>query len=298
MSRVILANTNEWPADEAPLSIVGVTGSGKSALAQKMAQDIFKSSGKRVLLLNVDAVAAYRDLDIGSAKPSLEERKNYNYFGFDLFDPDQEIDMASFLAKLKQRLQSVTEPIIIVGGSFFYERALVEGMGIGQASDPEFQDGLESFSNEELHKRLLALSAQMAEKIHVNDRYRLMRYLDLLERQALSVESLRGERKNIIFKKVFTHIQGVDIQREELKKILKERIEKMFERGWLAEVEELVRRYGVNAPALRSMGYSHIRAFLKKPKPLGELQADILRAHLNLAKRQRTWARGLLKAFK
>ncbi len=121
----------KWSGQSLPavMSIVGPTGTGKSSLAQALSDKHYNKSGQRPLMVSADSVALYRGLDIGSAKPDLDSIQKYGWIGIDLFRPDEVCTARAFIDKVEAPITEALKnktPILIVGGSMFYERALVE----------------------------------------------------------------------------------------------------------------------------------------------------------------------------
>jgi tRNA dimethylallyltransferase len=195
-----------------------------------------------------------------------------------------------------------SRPVILVGGSGFYERALVEGISPGEPSDPVFQKSLEEFSNEELHARLLRNDVRWGEKIFPNDRYRVTRYLDLVERQALSWSTLKGPKLRNrelakIWKQTSTLVLKADVDRKLFKAPLAARIDQMFDEGWIEEVQCLLKNFPPECPGLQSIGYRELCAGLANPQSddFDAIKSDILHSHLHYVKKQQTWLRPLLR---
>lgn len=285
------------------LSIVGPTGSGKTAFAQKLSDEHFHQKGLRPLLVSVDAVALYRGLDIGAAKPNPADIEKFGWVGINLVNPDQSLSVRAFIESVQstitQALKNQT-PIVLVGGSLFYERALVEGMSPGSASDPTFAALLASVENSELASRLYARDERFKLKIHPNDRYRLTRYLDLTERQGLGYEELfmskhRPALWEALWTETITLSFGLDQKVELLRVQLEKRLKEMFAAGWIEECRQLRVHFSSHAPAFASVGYAEIMAFLEGKIPESRLYQEILTRHLQLAKKQRTWLRGMIK---
>ncbi|MBS1985534.1 MAG: hypothetical protein JST16_15330 [Bdellovibrionales bacterium] len=294
-----LSHISQW-SGSGLLSVLGATGSGKTRTVLDYVRTHYAQRLREPLLVSVDSIAMYRELDIGSAKPLGAERSDFDWVGLDLFAPSQQVTASDFIRQVLPTIENALahrRPVICVGGSHFYERALVQGMAPGEASDPVFVATLEGVSNAELHRRLSAQDARWVEKIHPNDRYRLTRYLDLTERQGLSYEALvlgQGPARRS-WTEVDCLAVGEGSASENVRSALRSRIQAMLEQDWVAEVRALLAQYGEGSPALESVGYRQIVEGLQNKFPWEQLEEQILIAHLQLAKKQRTWLRGLRK---
>lgn len=296
IQREWLDHLDSW-SGEGIVSVVGPTGSGKSAAVAQLVERRWPTRRDFPLFVSVDAVSVYRGLEIGSAKPTPQERQGQEWLGLDLANASAKVTAADFVRAVLPGLEAAIakgRPVLAVGGSHFYERALFEGMAPGAASDPAFQVTLMKLSGAELRTRLLARDERWS-WIHENDRYRLTRYLDLTERQNLSYDELASPASTRPWKTVSTCVFGVEDDPEAREQRLRTRIQAMFRAGWIAETEKLLEKWGPEAPALGSVGYREIVAHLRGQLPADSLEEAVLIAHQQLAKKQRTWLRGLQK---
>jgi tRNA dimethylallyltransferase len=292
---------NAWRGDGL-LSIVGPTGSGKTSAALSWVRAHSSSDLKHVLLVSIDAVAVWKGLDIGSAKPMGEERNNFDWCGLDIFEPGQAATVTGFVGSVEAQIRKALarkRPVICVGGSHFYERALLEGQAPGSASDAAFQKSLEALPNSELKKRLVTCDPRFADKIHENDRYRLCRFLDLAERQKITFSQLFQSQPSGLLKdfdlQIFRCALGANEDPEQLRPKMRARLQQMFAQGFVDEVKALIKRgYNAETPALQAVGYREVVQFLEGRLSEAEMFENILIAHMQLAKKQRTWIRGLM----
>jgi len=303
MKRRFLDSLESW-SGEGVLSLMGATGSGKTSALISLLRA--RSPLKNALLVSVDAVAVYEGLDIGSAKARGQDRLDFEWSGLDIKRPSEDCSVRDFLDAVERPIENALSegrPVVLVGGSGFYENALVEGLAPGAASDPDFQKQLETQSSESLYKRLVAYDKRWGEFLHLNDRYRLTRYLDLVERQGFNWRDLRETKRrhpglSRIWSQTACVILGLDWSREIYAERLKKRIAEMWEEGWVREVESLLKIYAPSAPGLQTIGYREMVEHLQRPESqTAELTKEkILLAHIQYVKRQKTWLRGLLSS--
>ena len=272
------------------IALLGPTGSGKSSLALELAQR-FKGE-----IISSDSVQVYRGLDIGTAKPSNEDRRLIPHYLIDILDPDQGYSAALFreqAGKIILDLHKRKIPIFVVGGTGLYLKALTRGLFRGPAGDSKLRLALhkraEMGGNEVLHRELQRLDPEAASRIHPHDKFRITR--------ALEVYSL-GQKPISLFQKEHgfqeTHYEilkvGLQCERDELYGRIESRVDQMIEMGWVDEVQTLLNRgYAPGLKSMRSLGYKNIVSYLSGV--LNIEQAIILtkRDTRRYAKRQITW---------
>lgn len=276
----------------APLlvAIVGPTGSGKTALSLAVAE---RFGGE---IVNCDSVAIYREFEIGTAKPSREERSRAPHHLFDILDPEGQMTAGEYARIGRETLEQIksrgTMPIV-VGGTGFYLRALLDGLFAGPERSDELRERLREIERRRgagyLHQILRRLDEAAAERIHANDVPKVIRAIEvcLQARQPMTVlweqgrDPLQGFRVLRI---------GLNPERNVLYTRINRRCEQMFEMGLIDETERLMKQYP-KAPALASLGYKQAAQFLR-----GEINKKLAlwaaqQGHRNYAKRQRTWFR-------
>ncbi len=301
MKRKIISDISQW-SRQGVLSVLGPTGSGKTSLVLNFLKSLPSNEASQYLLVSVDSVAFYRGLDIGSAKVVGHERNHFYWCGLDFLNIDEAATTKLFLKEVEEPILKHLEarrPVILVGGSGFYERALVDGMAPGEKSDEVYQKELESFSNEILHAKLLSFDPKWAQKIYPNDRYRITRYLDLVDRQGLSWKDLNETRlRNANLQKLWnetsTLILGTQTAREDFRVPLKTRIEEMLLAGWEDEVRKLLKMFSPRTPGMQSMGYREMSGYVEGEYGLEDCKVLILKAHMAYVKRQKTWFNAII----
>jgi tRNA dimethylallyltransferase len=271
--------------------IVGPTASGKTALSLTFAQ---KFEGE---IVNCDSVAMVREFDIGTAKPSANERARAPHHLFDVVDPTQYITAGEYARQARQVLTEINlrhHLPIVVGGTGLYLRALLEGLFPGPQRSEELRERLrESAANrgsDHLHRILRRLDRAAADKVHANDSSKLIRAIEvcLASRQKISKlwqqgrDPLRGFRILRI---------GLDPDRAALYERINQRAGRMFETGLVEETQGLLQKYGATARPLASLGYKQAVQLLRGELTREQAVQAAQQAHRNYAKRQMTWFR-------
>ena len=271
--------------------ILGPTGSGKTALSLKLAAEF---AGE---IINCDSVAMYREFDIGTAKPSLEERAQAPHHLLDFVDPGQEVTAGEYARQARQVLAEIRSRRhlpIVVGGTGLYLRALLEGLFPGPQRSEELRERLRERvagrGSDYLHRILKRLDRETAEKVHPNDAPKLIRAIEvcLASRQKMSGLWQRGRDPLRGFQILRL---GLDPARAALYDRINRRAREMFEHGLVEETKNLIEKYGAGARPLASLGYKQAAQSLR-----GEISRDqaieaAQQAHRNYAKRQMTWFR-------
>jgi tRNA dimethylallyltransferase len=281
--------------------ILGPTASGKTALSLAIAR---RFHGE---VINCDSVAMYREFEIGTAKPSAEERAEIRHHLTDCVDPTASVTAGEYSRQARQILREIalreisaskagpsgTLPIIS-GGTGLYLRALVQGLFPGPQRSEELREKLRDRASkrgaEYLHRILRRLDASAAERIHANDIPKMVRAIEVcLTSQRPMTELWQQGREPLQGFRILR--LGLNPDREVLYARINQRAAKMFDDGLIEETKRLLEKYGEHARPLSSLGYRQAVQFLRGEINRESAIAAAQQAHRNYAKRQITWFR-------
>ncbi|MCP3983075.1 MAG: tRNA (adenosine(37)-N6)-dimethylallyltransferase MiaA [bacterium] len=276
--------------------VTGPTAAGKTALAIELAQQF---GGE---IVNADSQQVYRFMNVGTAKPSAEERALVPHHVIDVVTPDIQYHAARFEADARAaaaRIRARGKRVFLVGGTGLYIRAFLEGLGAGVPRDPALREELEAFDEEHrkagdttaLHERLARVDPESAKRLHPNDRVRLIRAIELFE----STGRPAGEQRDADAKprELALHL-AIDPGREELIERINSRCEAMLAGGLLQEARDLRERgYGPELPSMRAIGYRHMQPVIEGREILANVLEAMKHDTRQFARRQRTWLRGV-----
>lgn len=291
-------------AQAAPKIVVvaGPTAAGKSALGIHLAR---RFDGE---IVNADSMQVYRDLDIGTAKPSAAQRAAVPHHLIDVADPAEQYSAGRFAeqaAKAAADIHGRGRAVFLVGGTGLYLRAFLDGLLGGAARDPALRARLEAEQREaaaegdpeRLHRRLRAIDAEAARGIHPRDLKRTIRALEIHAttgrppselRRAHGFAEARYERLYLV----------VDPGRDALGERIDRRCREMVEGGLLQEVRRLRERgYGPELPSMQAIGYRHMQPVIEGSDTLRNVLAQMQRDTRQFARRQRTWFRAVKDAI-
>lgn len=288
-------------ASDLILAVAGPTGSGKSALAMELARRL-RAAGQKPELICCDSITVYRGFDIGSAKPSLGEQSEFPHHLLDIRDPTESFTAAEFAREADAAIASIRERDalpILVGGTGFYLRALLQGMTEETPEETEraaeLKETLARRADAEglpaLHREMLALDPSL--QIHPNDRYRIIRALQVMLATGKRWSELNEEARAREPRYKNVRLFWIDREREELRSRVSTRTDAMLRDGLLEEVQGLLDRgVPLDAKPLQSVGYKEALVHLMRPAPVDVLRSEIVQETMRLAKAQRTWFRG------
>ncbi|MDA8334967.1 MAG: tRNA (adenosine(37)-N6)-dimethylallyltransferase MiaA [Peptococcaceae bacterium] len=271
------------------LVVVGPTATGKTALAVELAQRL---DGE---VISADSMQVYRYMDIGTAKPTVEERQGIPHHLIDVVDPDQEFNAALYGELARRAVREAAARgrwPILAGGTGLYIRSVTDPCSFGAITgDQGLRSQLEedAAGGEDLHRRLTAVDPVTAARLHPNDLRRVIRALEvyLLTGTPLSQYQRRDRSREGEFRPLAF---GLTADRPALYRRIGERVDRMLAGGLLAEVEGLRQRgYGRRLTAMQGLGYKELAGFLAGETDYESAVEMVKRGTRRLAKRQWTW---------
>ncbi len=280
------------------VAVLGCTASGKSALAEAMACEFQRIHQRMPTIMAVDSMQVYRGMDIGTSKPSLAARQQIPHAMIDVVNPWESYSAAEFRIAASRIIadhQQRQQPLIMVVGTILYFKALTEGLFAGPSADTSVREELGRIADENgtaaLHERLLQVDPVAAERIHRNDRRRLIR--------ALEVHRITGKPISELQQQWITDRPKIDIPlivvdrpRDEASQRINQRVGQMIKDGLLDEVRRLTaQREGLSMQAAQAVGYKEMIEYLNQTCSFDDAVERIKINTRHLAKLQRTWLR-------
>lgn len=273
--------------------VAGPTASGKTALSIELAKRI---SGE---IICADSMQIYKFMDIGSAKPDMEERCGIPHHLFGFVDPRDNFSLADYVEHARRAIADISQRgnmPILVGGTGLYIDTLIGNISLdGSQPDPQYREGLKklstSFGTKYLHDMLKYIDAQQAEKISENDEKRIIRALEIFKSTGRT--KTENNRLSLMNPSPYKGIWfNVNMDRQTLYERINRRVDIMLEKGLVNEVKSLL-EMGVTSEntAMQGIGYKEIAEYISGKVTLEEAAETIRRRTRNYAKRQMTWFR-------
>jgi len=276
------------------IAIIGPTASGKSELAIEIAKECNAN------ILSLDSLSIYKEIDIVSAKPTKDELKEIRHFGIDEFYPDEHFNVDIFI-ELYKKAKNITKKekknLIIVGGTSFYLKTLIDGISkipkISQSAKEKTNNLLRDLKK--AYEFLENIDKNFAKKISPNDRYRIQKALDLYfeTKMAPTIYFLKNPKVPVIKN---LPIFEILIDKDILKKKILNRTKKMIEMGLIDEVAYLEKKYGRNINPMKAIGIKETLQYLDGKIDLDTLIRKISTNTYHLAKRQITFNKTQFKS--
>ena len=295
---------NGSPPDSPIVMLLGPTASGKSAIAQALAHRL------PIEIISVDSAQVYRGMDIGTAKPSPQERAAVPHHLIDLIDPRDTYSAARFAADARQLIHEIRARQripLLVGGTMLYAKALADGLNKLPAADPAVRVELDRRAAEigwpEMHRQLAAVDPVTAARLHPTDSQRIQRALEVWELTGSPMSALfdtsRGTPGAGGPPIAFSRIALEPAERSQLHRSIANRFDRMLQEGLVHEVQTLRARGDLDAamPSMRCVGYRQAWHHLDGRYSLEILREKAITATRQLAKRQLTWLRSMPDRF-
>lgn len=269
------------------LMIAGPTACGKSALAVELA---LRLSGE---VINVDSVQIYRELRVGSAKITVEEMKGVFHHLIDIRDPDQAYNAAEFIADSGNaiaKIRAAGKLPIVCGGTNLYITHLLHGLAELPGADPEVREELEKLPSAALYERLSDIDPVTADRLHPNDRLRVIRAIETYQQSGVPASEL--QKRHSYSSRVHKALIVVPCwSRDDLYARIDRRAASMIGDGLVEETRRLIEKHGEAAPPLRTLGYLQAAEFLRGGLKEEALVGEIAMYTRRYAKRQMTFWR-------
>ena len=256
--------------------IVGPTGIGKTKLSIELAKKLDAE------IINGDSVAIYKELNIGSAKPTIEERENIPHHLIDLKEVDEEYSVYDYQIDIRKKIEEISKKgkrIIIVGGTGLYIKA---GLYDYQFTKGTTNNQYDDLSNEEILDKISSYDLYLSSKLELNNRKRLIRVLNKLENK----EVFTNNKDKLLYK---VKVIGLTTDRDYLYERINSRVDKMINNGLLEEINSLKDKYKTSRILNNAIGYKEFYDYLFNNKDLDTVIEEIKKDSRRFAKRQYTF---------
>lgn len=268
------------------IAVVGPTAAGKSNFA---IQKAFEINGE---IISADSRLVYKGFDIAAAKPTIEERQGIEHHLIDIVEPEIDYSVANFFDDAKIAIEKIRQKgkiPIIVGGTGLYFRILLEDFNMPRvAPNYELRNELEDLDTKELHEMLKKLDPQSADKIHFNNKVKIIRAIEVCKELGKPISEVAG-KKEPEFNVEWIGLNPVD--RAVLYERINKRVDEMIEKGLVEETQNLLAKHGRINNFINTIGYQEILEYLDGKISLDEAISDIKQNTRHYAKRQLTWFR-------
>ena len=271
------------PNNPLVIALMGPTASGKTELAIDIAKKI------KTNIHNIDSRQIYLDMDIGTAKPTVEQQQKVPHFLIDLCLPSKPINLHQFqklaIGSIEQELKE-RKLVLLVGGSGLYLQALIGGLNPPAVPPQKFlRNQLKKIDKVERHNLLKCCDPFAAEKIHPEDSIRTIRALEVFYATG-KMFSKQKTLRNLPWK-----ILELGLNPDNLNTRIENRTRKMYQNGLIEETENLIVKYGNDLRLLETIGYGEARSIINGKINYEEALATTIKRTCQLAKKQKTWFR-------
>lgn len=274
------------------IAVIGPTAVGKTKVSIELAKML------NTEIISGDSMLVYKDMNIGTAKPSSDERSNITHHLIDILEPQADFSVVDFTALASQHITNINQKGVIpilAGGTGLYVKALLEGYQFNPTPSDEklriqLDDLAKRHGNQYLHDRLTAVSPDTAARLHPNDLRRIIRALEIYYLSGETVSQNKLMEQHILLYDAV--VIGLTMERKLLYERINQRVDLMMSQGLVNEVEKLLNSgIPANCQAMQGIGYKEIVKYLQKEIDLATAIGSIKQATRNFAKRQLTWYR-------
>ena len=272
--------------------ICGPTASGKTALSIELAKKI---NGE---IVSADSMQIYKDMNIGTAKPTIQEQDGIKHYLMDYVSPEKRYSVAEYkkdaINAIEEILKNKKVPII-VGGTGLYIDSVVKGIEYNEINtDLNYRKELDKIAESEgfeyLYQKAKSIDEEAMKKISHNDKKRIFRVLELYKATGKTKTQLEIESREKENPYEFT-IFGIETEREKLYNRINARVDNMIKQGLIKEVEEIIIKYNSFPTAMQGLGYKEVKEYLDGILTKEEMTEKIKMETRRYAKRQMTWFR-------
>ena len=267
------------------IAVVGATASGKTSYAIELAKKI---NGE---IISADSRLVYKGMDIGTAKPTIDEMQEIPHYMIDVVEPEYNYSVGLYVKEAKKHITDIIsrgKVPIVVGGTGLYFRVLLENYDLPDVKpDYELRKELSSYSYEELLEMLAKLDEKAANSVEKNDKKKLIRYIEIIKLAGKPLDLVRGVKE----KEFNVEWVGLNFPREILYDRINKRVDLMIEQGLIDETKKLLQKHGRISNITDTIGYREVLSYLDGEFSLDEAKDKLKQNTRNYAKRQLTWFR-------
>ena len=271
------------------ICIAGPTASGKTALSIALAEALDAQ------IVSCDSMQVYKYMDIGTAKPTVEERKGIVHHMLDVAEPDEDFSVSRYCAMADPIVADILargRTAIVVGGTGLYMDSLIRGNAFAPFPSTGVRERLEAEPIEDVYARLSAIDPEAAARLHLSDKKRIIRAMEVYLETGITITEHNRRTQLLPNKYDPVWFALEDENRQDLYDRIDRRVEIMLEQGLVEEIRSLlVRGIPKKATALQAIGYKEFLAALDGQCTLAEAAAQVQQASRHYAKRQLTWFR-------
>ena len=267
------------------IAVVGATASGKTSYAIELAKKI---NGE---IISADSRLVYKGMDIGTAKPTIDEMQEIPHYMIDVVEPEYNYSVGLYVKEAKKHITDIIsrgKVPIVVGGTGLYFRVLLENYDLPDVKpDYELRKELSSYAYEELLEMLTKLDEKAANSVEKNDKKKLIRYIEIIKLAGKPLDLVRGVKE----KEFNVEWVGLNFPREILYDRINKRVDLMIEQGLIDETKKLLQKHGRISNITDTIGYREVLSYLDGELSLDEAKDKLKQNTRNYAKRQLTWFR-------